>query len=143
MVPVVTVTSYFSNQRQLAHGQFEKEIDHTELSPQRRGLIIARLTGVVERSGRETPHRNLPDRNERAEKPPFLGLPKLGISGKVMASKGVSTVDTPARASGSKEQSDAPPGSPRRMRVPATTQHPDSTSSSRATRRARFAKDSR
>jgi len=47
MVPVVTVTSYFSNQKQLAHGQFEKEIDHTELSPQRRAAIIARLFGLV------------------------------------------------------------------------------------------------
>jgi hypothetical protein len=47
MVPVVTVTSYFSNQKQLAHGQFEKEIDHTELSPQRRAAIIARLFGIV------------------------------------------------------------------------------------------------
>jgi len=45
---VVTVTSYFSNQRQLAHGQFEKEIDHTELSPHRRGTIIARLFGIVD-----------------------------------------------------------------------------------------------
>jgi hypothetical protein len=42
------VTSYFSNQRQLAHGQFEKEIDHTELSPHRRGTIIARLFGIVD-----------------------------------------------------------------------------------------------
>jgi hypothetical protein len=73
MVPVVTVTSYFSNQRQLAHGQFEKEIDHTELSPQRRGLIIARLIGVVERSGRETPHRNVPGRNELAVISPSWG----------------------------------------------------------------------
>ncbi len=42
------MTSYFSNQRQLAHGQFEKEIDHTELSPHRRGTIIARLFGIVD-----------------------------------------------------------------------------------------------
>jgi hypothetical protein len=47
MVPVVTVTSYFSNQKQLAHGQFEKEIDHTELSSHRRGRIIARLIDFV------------------------------------------------------------------------------------------------
>jgi hypothetical protein len=47
MVPVVTVTSYFSNQKQLAHGQFEKEIDHTELSPQRREPIIARPFEIV------------------------------------------------------------------------------------------------
>jgi len=67
MVPVVTVTSYFSNQRQLAHGQFEKEIDHTELSPQRRGLIIARLAGVVEWSGPKTPRRSVLGRTELAE----------------------------------------------------------------------------
>jgi hypothetical protein len=48
MVPVVTVTSYFSNQKQLAHGQFEKEIDHTELSSHRRAPIMARLFGFVD-----------------------------------------------------------------------------------------------
>jgi hypothetical protein len=42
------VTSYFSNQKQLAHGQFEKEIDHTELSSHRRAPIIARLFGFVD-----------------------------------------------------------------------------------------------
>jgi hypothetical protein len=47
MVPVVTVTSYFSNQKQLAHGQFEKEIDHTELSSHRRAPIMARLIDFV------------------------------------------------------------------------------------------------
>jgi hypothetical protein len=41
------MTSYFSNQKQLAHGQFEKEIDHTELSSHRRGRIIARLVEFV------------------------------------------------------------------------------------------------
>jgi hypothetical protein len=78
MVPVVTVTSYFSNQRQLAHGQFEKEIDHTELSPQRRGLIIARLAGVVEWSEPKTPRRSIAWPHRIGGKSPLVGVAKIG-----------------------------------------------------------------
>jgi hypothetical protein len=78
MVPVVTVTSYFSNQRQLAHGQFEKEIDHTELSPQRRGLIIARLAGVVEWSRPESPRQGDAWPHGMVRKSPLFGVAKVG-----------------------------------------------------------------